>query len=53
MPTGGVDATRESLESWVKAAAAVGVGLKLITKDLVDAKDWDGLRKGSPERAVD
>ena len=44
MPTGGVDATRESLESWVKAGvAAVGAGSKLITKDLVDSKDWDGL----------
>ena len=44
MPTGGVDATRESLESWVKAGvAAVGAGSKLITKELVDAKDWDGL----------
>ena len=41
---GGVDATRESLESWVKAGvAAVGAGSKLITKELVDAKDWDGL----------
>ena len=46
MPTGGVDATRESLESWVKAGvAAVGAGSKLITKELVDAKDWDGLTK--------
>lgn len=44
MPTGGVDATRESLKSWVKAGvAAVGAGSKLITKELVDAKDWDGL----------
>jgi len=44
MPTGGVDATRESLESWVKAGvAAVGAGSKLITKELVEAKDWDGL----------
>ena len=44
MPTGGVDATRESLESWVKAGVAeVGAGSKLITKELVDAKDWDGL----------
>lgn len=44
MPTGGVDATRESLESWVKAGvAAVGAGSKLVTKELVEAKDWDGL----------
>ena len=44
MPTGGVDATRESLESWFKAGvSAVGAGSKLITKELVEAKDWDGL----------
>mgnify|MGYP005653617937 CR=1 FL=1 len=44
MPTGGVDATRESLEAWTKAGvAAVGAGSKLITKELVEAKDWDGL----------
>ena len=44
MPTGGVDATRESLEGWFKAGvAAVGAGSKLITKELVEAGDWDGL----------
>lgn len=44
MPTGGVDATRESLEAWITAGvAAVGAGSKLITKELVEAKDWDGL----------
>ena len=44
MPTGGVDATRESLESWFTAGvSAVGAGSKLITKELVEAKDWDGL----------
>ena len=44
MPTGGVDATRESLDAWFKAGvSAVGAGSKLITKELVDAKDWDGL----------
>ena len=44
MPTGGVDATRESLTAWFGAGvAAVGAGSKLITKELVAAKDWDGL----------
>ena len=44
MPTGGVDATRESLEGWFKAGVtAVGAGSKLITKELVEARDWDGL----------
>lgn len=46
MPTGGVDATKESLASWIHSGvAAVGAGSKLITKDLVDAKDWDGLTR--------
>ncbi len=41
MPTGGVDATRESIESWFKAGvSAVGMGSKLISKDLMQAKDY-------------
>ena len=44
MPTGGVDSTRESLEGWFKAGvAAVGAGSKLVTKEMVAAKDWDGI----------
>jgi len=44
MPTGGVDASRESLEAWFGAGVAcVGVGSKLVSKDLVAAKDWKGL----------
>ncbi len=44
MPTGGVDATRASLEGWIKSGVAcVGAGSKLITKELVEAGDWDGL----------
>ena len=44
MPTGGVDATHESLEEWFQAGVAcVGIGSKLVTKDLVAAKDWKGL----------
>ena len=44
MPTGGVDATRQSLEAWFKSGVAcVGAGSKLITKELVDAGDFDGL----------
>lgn len=44
MPTGGVDATRESLDGWFKAGvAAVGAGSKLVTKEMVAAKDWDGI----------
>ncbi|WP_394667002.1 bifunctional 4-hydroxy-2-oxoglutarate aldolase/2-dehydro-3-deoxy-phosphogluconate aldolase [uncultured Chryseobacterium sp.] len=41
MPTGGVDATKESIESWFKAGvSAVGMGSKLISKDLMAAKDY-------------
>ncbi|MFH1571018.1 MAG: bifunctional 4-hydroxy-2-oxoglutarate aldolase/2-dehydro-3-deoxy-phosphogluconate aldolase [Gemmatimonadota bacterium] len=44
MPTGGVDATRESLEAWFQAGVAcVGIGSNLITKELLAAKDWKGL----------
>ena len=41
MPTGGVDATRESIFGWITAgAAALGIGSKLIRKDLVKAGDF-------------
>lgn len=41
MPTGGVDTTKESIESWFKAGvSAVGMGSKLINKDLMAAKDY-------------
>ena len=44
MPTGGVDASRESLEAWFGAGVScVGVGSKLITKDVVSAGDFDAL----------
>ena len=46
MPTGGVDATEESIRAWFRAGAAcVGIGSKLITKELVAAGDWDGISK--------
>lgn len=41
MPTGGVDTTKESVESWYKAGVcAVGMGSKLISKPLMEAKDY-------------
>ena len=44
MPTGGVDASRESLEAWFQAGVAcVGIGSKLVTKEFVATKDWKGL----------
>ena len=44
LPTGGVEPTDESLKAWFDAGVAcVGMGSKLITKELVSAGDWDGL----------
>ena len=44
MPTGGVSPTAESVSAWIKAGAAcLGIGSKLISKDLVDKQDWPGI----------
>jgi 2-dehydro-3-deoxyphosphogluconate aldolase/(4S)-4-hydroxy-2-oxoglutarate aldolase len=41
MPTGGVDATEESVKAWFRAGVAcVGMGSKLIRKDWVAAGNW-------------
>jgi len=49
MPTGGVDATEESIRAWFRAGVVcVGIGSKLITKELVGAGDWDGISERSP-----
>ena len=41
MPTGGVDATEQSVTDWFKAGVAcVGMGSNLITKELVKAGDF-------------
>lgn len=46
MPTGGVDTTRESISEWIKAgAAALGIGSKLISKELVAAGDFEAIAK--------
>jgi 2-dehydro-3-deoxyphosphogluconate aldolase/(4S)-4-hydroxy-2-oxoglutarate aldolase len=46
MPTGGVDATEESLRAWFGAGiVAAGIGSNLITRKLLDAKDYDGIEK--------
>jgi 2-dehydro-3-deoxyphosphogluconate aldolase/(4S)-4-hydroxy-2-oxoglutarate aldolase len=46
MPTGGVDATKkENIQAWIRAGAAcLGIGSKLIRKDLVAAGDFDTIR---------
>lgn len=44
MPTGGVEPTEANLLAWFEAGAAcVGMGSKLIRKDLVSAGDWKGI----------
>jgi len=44
MPTGGVSPTEENLTEWLAAGAAcIGMGSKLITKDLVQQKNFDQL----------
>lgn len=46
MPTGGVDTTKESIESWFKAGvSAVGMSSKLISKELMQAKDYGTMEK--------
>jgi 2-dehydro-3-deoxyphosphogluconate aldolase/(4S)-4-hydroxy-2-oxoglutarate aldolase len=41
-----VDITEESLTAWFEAGVScVGIGSKLVSKDLVKKGDWDGIRK--------
>jgi 2-dehydro-3-deoxyphosphogluconate aldolase/(4S)-4-hydroxy-2-oxoglutarate aldolase len=41
MPTGGVDLDKENIASWLKAGVcAVGMGSKLISKQLLDQKNY-------------
>lgn len=48
--TGGVDATADSMDAWFKAGVAgVGLGSKLISKELVQKKDFDGLKTRTKE----
>ena len=42
MPTGGVDTTHENIQAWFKAGvSAVGMGSKLITKQLLEAQNYE------------
>jgi 2-dehydro-3-deoxyphosphogluconate aldolase / (4S)-4-hydroxy-2-oxoglutarate aldolase len=44
MPTGGVEPTEENLRAWFEAGVAcVGMGSKLITKELVAAGDFEAI----------
>jgi 2-dehydro-3-deoxyphosphogluconate aldolase/(4S)-4-hydroxy-2-oxoglutarate aldolase len=44
MPTGGVSPTRENLTEWFEAGAiCVGMGSKLVSKDLIQSEDYAAL----------
>lgn len=44
MPTGGVEPTVENLQEWFEAGVTcVGIGSNLITKELIQKKNWKGL----------
>lgn len=50
MPTGGVDTTKENIEGWYKAGVcAVGMGSKLISKKLMEQKDYATIEKSTKE----
>ncbi len=50
MPTGGVDTTKENIEGWFKAGVcAVGMGSKLISKKLMEAKDYTAIEQATRE----
>ena len=50
MPTGGVDTSKENLEAWFKAGvSAVGMGSKLISKKLMEQKDYATIEKLTKE----
>ncbi len=50
MPTGGVDTTKESIEAWYKAGVcAVGMGSKLISKKLMEQKDYATIESSTRE----
>ena len=50
MPTGGVDTTKANIESWFKAGvSAVGMGSKLVSKNLMEAKDYSTIEKSTKE----
>jgi len=50
MPTGGVDTTKENLEAWFRAGvSAVGMGSKLISKKLMEQKDYVTIEKLTKE----
>ena len=47
MPAGGVEATPESVRTWIKAGACgLGVGSQLISQKALASGDYDSIRLG-------
>src|SRR3546814_259469 len=50
IPTGGVDLSRENISGWFNAGVcAVGMGSKLISKKVMDEKQYDLLKKSTAD----
>ena len=50
MPTGGVEATKESVFAWVKAGvAALGIGSNLISKERIAGRKWDEMGQAASQ----
>jgi 2-dehydro-3-deoxyphosphogluconate aldolase/(4S)-4-hydroxy-2-oxoglutarate aldolase len=50
MPTGGVEPTEENLRAWFEAGTcSVGMGSKLITKELVKNREFDKIKDETRE----
>jgi 2-dehydro-3-deoxyphosphogluconate aldolase/(4S)-4-hydroxy-2-oxoglutarate aldolase len=50
MPTGGVELEAENLKAWFKSGVvAVGMGSKLITKQIMENRDFELLKKNTEE----
>ena len=50
MPTGGVDLNRENIATWLKAGVcAVGMGSKLVSKQLLEQKDYSKIEELAKE----
>jgi 2-dehydro-3-deoxyphosphogluconate aldolase/(4S)-4-hydroxy-2-oxoglutarate aldolase len=48
MPTGGVEATKENIDGWIKAGVyAVGMGSKLVSKSVMEQQQYDELTKSA------
>ena len=53
MPTGGVDPSEDSLRKWFGAGiVACGIGSNLITKKLLEAKDYQGIEENFQQTIV-